>query len=55
VGQVGYLHELCRDTRSTKHKILHTTNLCNSHGFSTATIVTGTFLNVTLHPHCLTC
>jgi len=33
----------------------HTLRIFNSYCFFTATIVTGTRLNVTLHVHCLSC
>ena len=34
---------------------IHTLRLCNTHSFSTATMVTRTRLNVRLYVHCLSC
>jgi hypothetical protein len=46
------VHAHCMlDTKGYKHAL----RICNTYCFSTATMVTGTRLNVMLHVHCLPC
>jgi hypothetical protein len=45
-----YMH-----THTYIHTHTHTNKICNTYCFSTATMITLTFLNVTLHAHCPSC